>query len=228
MIILGCAVFYIEWIVTVSLHEKLQFMRLICSRMCHDLINSSSSIEFTMDLLDQSHINNESYLLSKQSINNLNTKLRLFRQAFGFNTSNKSSYPKGLEDMISQFFIDKDCTIIWKNKLPEEINSESIKAICILFIFIHSIASNNLDIFIFSNVIENNYIGLALEIKGNEITIPENHKYIIENDIEQISLDDITPRNITTYILMLSIHILGGHFEIEEGSVLRLSCMLPK
>ncbi|MGV3279104.1 histidine phosphotransferase family protein [Rickettsiales bacterium LUAb2] len=183
--------------------ENFYLSSLLASKICHDLIGSSSSLSFSMDMLqeEQDELNHDALHLASKSAAILMNRLKYFRVAFGISSfGNEELVINKVKELIFELSKEKDIYINWSESydktLNKALNNINIKLLLNIFLQIFHAIPKSANISFIAADIDQEKIGIMLTVKGYKIYLSEEVKQILQG---KATLEDINPRNIDTY-----------------------------
>ncbi len=205
-----------------NLELDIKIAQLLSSRVCHDLINAANGVSFSLEVCK----NEENIDLSKEAIKLayhssviLAAKLSFFRLSFGATMvgEGKTGLVKA-KNSIYQLFQEKDVSFDWKEQIDEELekvaSNDNLKILLNVFLIIFYCIPKSARVQIFANRINAERIGIAFLVQGSGVRFGlDNLKDITYRNIEQL-----TPRNIQTYLTFALAKQAGSEIEMKDST----------
>lgn len=201
--------------------EDFYIASLMVSKLCHDLIGSSSTLAFSLEeILKEGECNKDATNLALKSSEVFISRLKYFRAALGVSFVNMSgSLVSDIRSLIFGLYKEKDIYISWPNTsdqlLEKFLNNINIKLFLNIFllIFFHIPKSANVNVLIVQ--IKPNQIGVMLTVKGYKVILKENVMDIING---KVGIEHINPRNIHLYFIAFLKEETGSVIEINNNN----------
>ena len=208
-------------------------VQFLCSRLCHDLVGGSSAINAGFELLeDGGGVEREAQNLIKDSAKQISNRIAFFRVAFGSAEGKKVKMEGDEIRVLCENFVSREkIRIEWKqNFFEEEWKSVPLlyaQILLNLFLIAQSCIPRGGIIKLHSALIEGGK-GLAVEIEGQDCAIKKEHVLALN---EHCVLEDINPKNISTYFAQRLTRLYGGEIlaETKNGNKgVTLATFLPE
>ena len=197
-----------------------QLLKLLSSKMCHDIIQPVNSLKFAMEMLKDSDSleNNEALEIAISGVDNLVRRVSVFRMAFGASSIGEGEI--GLlktKELIIDMFKEKNTNITWTketDKILYSISSaEGLKILLNLFLVAFYIVLKNSTISLSAKHVDNMVV-FVLDVKGSNIKLGLDSL----NAINLISeVEELNPRNIQCYYTGLLVKLAKGRLEVRES-----------
>ncbi|MFL1780867.1 hypothetical protein ABSA28_00570 [Candidatus Hepatincolaceae symbiont of Richtersius coronifer] len=208
-------------------------LKLLSSRICHDLIGPVGSLNFSMDLLkeDKALENTEAIDIANVSLKNLINKLSFFRMALGAASLGEGDVALNKAKLlIVNLLKEKTVDLKWNKEVDKSLlviaNNVNLKLILNIFLVIFYSVQRNATIKVYVGEVDNK-IGVAISVKGNGI------KLGIDN-IQALRLEtspaEVNPRNVHSYFTALLAKEALTLLEVRDNmqEEIQISCILHK
>ncbi len=199
----------------------IKIAQLLSSRVCHDLINAANGVSFSLEVCkneDNMDLSKEAIKLAYHSSAILTAKLAFFRLSFGATMigEGKTGLVKA-KNSIYQLFQEKDVSFDWKEEIDEDLEQVAtninLKILLNIFLIIFYCIPKSARVQIFTNRINSEKIGIAFLVQGAGVRFGlDSLKDITYQNIEQL-----TPRNIQTYLTFALAKQAGSQIEMKDS-----------
>jgi histidine phosphotransferase ChpT len=213
---------------------EIQLLKLLSSKLCHDLIQPVNSLKFAMDMLkdDDNLENKEAFEIAYEGVNNLVHRVSFFRMALGGASLGDGEVGLSrVKELIFELYQEKDTKIEWTKDVDSSLatvaHNDNLKVILNIFLVIFYIVQKNTTIRIYCGDLEHGKIGLALAIKGNNIKLGIDNIQALKLESKEA---DLTPRNIQCYYTAILAKELGSTLEVRDSmqGEIQIACTLSK
>ena len=207
--------------------SKFFLSRLTSSRICHDLVNSVSSLIFAIDSIsdwatNKDEANYNPIKLAERTIEILQSRVNYFRYTFGAVDmgSGVAAYNK-TKHLIFALFKEKDLvnflwTVEHDQNLIDVANSENMKLILNVFFVVFSLIPKVADITVDTFFVDEDKDRLVVSIlvKGEQVKISLDKIQALKLEVKE---EDLTPINIQAYLTGMLAKSLGSVLEFRDN-----------
>lgn len=199
-------------------------LRLLSSRICHDIIGPAGSLNFSFDILKEESPkgnnldNKEAMDIVNTSVQNLIAKLEFFRMSFGSAAIVEGEVGLAkIKELIFNLFKEKDVNIKWSKDVDKEMlefaKNDCFKLTLNVFLMIFYCLQRSAEINIYAKKIDNS-LGVAIGVKGVGIKLGIDNIQAIRLEVDE---KDLTPRNIQSYFTALLSKNINAKLEVKDN-----------
>ncbi len=199
-------------------------LRLLSSRICHDIIGPAGSLNFSFDILKEESPkgnnvdNKEAMDMINTSVYSLIAKLEFFRMSFG--SASIAEGEAGLsrvKELIFNLFKEKDVNIKWTKDIDKAMldfaKNDYFKLTLNVFLMIFYCLQRSAEITIYAKKI-NNSLGVAIGVKGVGVKLGIDNIQALRFEVLE---KDLTPRNIQSYFTALLSKNIDAKLEAKDN-----------
>lgn len=207
--------------------ESLDFTAILCSRLCHDLVNPVGAVANGIEMLgdeDDPAMRAQVIALLEQSARQVSNRLQFFRLAFGAaGGMGETLAMDQIKVAAAALFADGKVTLRWEPQLSE-ISKQGAKVLLNLVLVAHESLLRGGTVTVAAGR-RNGCVGINISAEGERVLVVENVQKALSGALDLTTLD---PKGAPAYLARQIAAELGGNISWESGEGrVTLNAVLP-
>jgi len=196
-------------------HSPLRLAELLASRLCHDLIAPIGAISSGLELFREAsdkHLteNNEILNLILHSAQVASARVSFFRIAFG--SSGEMAFLAEARSLLENYFMKSKLEFCWKGSFQKDLTLKGWARLLLnAVLWISECAPRGGELHISPPTAT--HPSLLLHLKADPLIL---HQGTLEALEGRASFEDLTPRNITCYLIHTLTEEINGKLELQR------------